>query len=105
ERAGLRRGVEHQRILHRIEMRLHELGRRRHRDMGMDVDGDRLRPYLAAGLAVFACGGRRVFIPLGHRAFLSPPSFRSAPKGRESGIHTPQPWLWIPGYSLRSAPE
>jgi hypothetical protein len=69
ERARLRRRVQHHRVLHRIEMRLDEFRRCRHRDMGVDVDGDALRPRLAARLAVLARGSRFVLIPLGHRAF------------------------------------
>jgi hypothetical protein len=38
-------------------------------------------------------------------ARISPPSFRGASKAREPGIHIIGCGVWIPGSSLRSAPE
>ena len=35
---------------------------------------------------------------------LAPPSFRDASAARGPGIHTPQPWLWIPGSPLSRRP-
>ena len=45
----------------------------RHCDMGMNVDRHALRPHLAPRLAVLACGGRAVFVPLfGHCSHVAP---------------------------------
>ena len=51
----------------KVEVRFDRLGRLRDRDMGMDIDGNALRPHLAPGLAVAARGGLVVLVPLlGH---------------------------------------
>src|SRR6516225_11015122 len=52
-----------------VEVRLDELRRGRHGDMGVNVDRYGLRPYFASGLAVTACYGRSVFVPLFRHAY------------------------------------
>ncbi len=66
ERLGVGRGEMRERHGRQVEMRRRDRGGGRHRDMRMDVEGEALRAALAAGLAMAARGGRRVFIPLVH---------------------------------------
>ena len=67
----LRIGEMRQRYRRPIEIRLDELRRRRHRDMGMDIDGYALWPLFATGAAVPARGGRCIFVPLLGHAYSS----------------------------------
>ena len=55
-----------QRHLAEIDMRPGDRRRGRHGHVRMDVDGGRLRPGLAAGLALLARGGRAVAVGVGH---------------------------------------
>src|SRR5664279_1711667 len=63
----LGRRVLNQRIGGLLEMRRHDLGDARHRDMRVHIDGETFRPRLAPRLAVFARRGVRVFVPDRHR--------------------------------------
>src|SRR5262245_11201026 len=67
----------------KVEMRLRKLRGARHRDVGMNVDGDRLRPRFAAGTAVLARRGWVVVAP----------DFHSSPRLRID-------WLIVCAWSL-----
>ena len=78
ERLGGGIGERHQRHGVGRQVRLHELGRARHADMGVHVDGDALGPRLAARLAMLARRRRLVLVPLGHASLLAKIRRRSA---------------------------
>ncbi len=80
DRLGLFAGEMRERDGGKIEMRLDEFGRARHRDVGVRVDGHALRPLFAPRPAVLACGGVGVFVPDSSFSVLAFSSQRVIPK-------------------------
>ncbi len=71
---------------------------------GVAIHPERLSALRSLALSEGNCKPRRAYASRERRRMGALSSFRDASLARGPGIHTPQPWLWIPGSPLSRRP-